>query len=421
LQAAARKSKESLIAAPSAGQRLNGKINIWLNLPDDPSIRFEVKLNERDISDAFTPRRRKSSAPNGKVRAVQGDSLSAHDGLRNGRNLLAARLYIFGKAPQSEHFYFDGSQERLLGAPSADAGKYPPAVGFVVPVPGKSGPVVIIGGNAIQTSNCTTALQVLVLDRSELTQKDYRCFDDSASLKSYLALRTSAELVVVTTTDGQTAPGGLNTTAIGGTDYSSTSGTLYPNGYMIIGAGQTKAGQATENYYVQSRAADPLQYAPFMAGLMLHDNNNYYAFHSSAMASFTVSPNDPSRAKSTIQINSQVYTNPTPSDGIGGFWLLTLDRTLLQPTDSSWGGGTLCVYSSGMNDGTCGKFFPTGSADTSVSFPAMASLAQALTGASQSPRNLLLLTTVGPKPLAYLPTAGFGESRGAVGRLRIRP
>ncbi|QOY87916.1 hypothetical protein [Paludibaculum fermentans] len=413
-QLAAKKSKDSVIAAPTAGQRLSGKMHVWINIPDDQSTRFEVKLNGKDISDAFTLKRRKSSAPNGRTRTVQSDALTAHDGMRTGRNLLTARVLMAGKAPKREQLYFEWSQQPLLGATSVSAVQYPPAVGFVVPGPTKGGPVVKIGADGIQTSNCDSALQVLVLDRSELTQKDYQCFDESASLKTYLAARSNAELVVVTTMEGRTAPAGLNTSAIGGNDYSATPATLSPSGYMIIGAGQTKAGQATENYYVETTAAAPFQYAPYLTGILLHDNNNYYAFHPSEMATFTVSPNDPSRSKSVVQINDQVYTNPHQSYGAGGFWLLTLDRFGLQPIDSNWSGGSVCVYGGKLNDGTCGQFYPTGSNDTSVAYPAMTALATALTGANQSPRNLLVLTTVGT-PLVYLPNKELGQAVAQLG------
>lgn len=288
-QLAAKKSKDSVIAAPTAGQRLSGKMHVWINIPDDQSTRFEVKLNGKDISDAFTLKRRKSSAPNGRTRTVQSDALTAHDGMRTGRNLLTARVLMAGKAPKRNSSISNGRSSRCWAPlPSVPCNIRRPWVSSCRVRP--RGPVVKIGADGIQTSNCDSALQVLVLDRSELTQKDYQCFDESASLKTYLAARSNAELVVVTTMEGRTAPAGLNTSAIGGNDYSATPATLSPSGYMIIGAGQTKAGQATENYYVETTAAAPFQYAPYLTGILLHDNNNYYAFHPSEMATFTVSP-----------------------------------------------------------------------------------------------------------------------------------
>lgn len=72
------------------------------------------------------------------------------------------------------------------------------------------------------------------------------------------------------------------------------------------------------------------------------------------------------------------------------------------------------MYGGKLNDGTCGQFYPTGSNDTSVAYPAMTALATALTGANQSPRNLLVLTTVGT-PLVYLPNKELGQAVAQLG------
>lgn len=401
-------SKDDLIASPRAGERVTGKTSIWLNLPDHNGLEIRVKLNGRDISNAFNIRRRNSPA-NGRMRTVQSAVLSEEDGLRPGRNLVVAHLKNPGHKPDYEHHYFDWSPKQLRMAAAAGAPDYPPAVGVVVPVPATGGAVIQIGGQAIQASSCTTSMQVLVLDRSSLAQLDYQCFNDATGLKNYLSAQDNTRLVLASTTESHVAPPGLDTTPIGGTNYSSTAPTLYPYGYMILGAGKAKPGQATENYYVETTPQAPFQYAPMLQGIFLHDNHNYYAFHPSDMAPFTVSPRDPSRGKSMVVIYNITYTNPPQTWGAGGFWLLTLDRMNLHPTDSNWNGGTPCDYFANINDGTCGQFFPTGATETSVAYPAMSDLASAITSATQNPRNLLILVSV-DTPLQYPASATLANA-----------
>jgi Bacterial Ig-like domain (group 3) len=118
---------------------------------------------------------------------------------------------------------------------------------------------------------------------------------------------------------------------------------------MAIGAAGQPSGSAYENYDNTSPGAPQLNV--FATGTLQEDANGNYAFQSSDVVEYAVSPNDPgyfiaNTTGSVIAMNLPanltdgrgalrlIYTLPvpnTPSAPFNGLWLLVLDRTTLQP------------------------------------------------------------------------------------------
>ena len=290
-----------IIVSPFAGQTTTGEFQISIRVPaGTPNKNLTARLNGQDISQLLR-RGSNSGNCNPALKCITSTHVLPSDGLRSGRNALVVSVKDTNGASRFERLNFDWSGE--LSATTATGSAYPSAVGFEVPVAEKGKPMVRIAGVGLPAAtSCTTALQVLVLDRANLTQKFYQCFDDNSLLKSYLSDRTSDELVVVGTTQGSFVPNSpdFDTTPIGGTNYHGTASALYPLGYLAIGSGGAPAGQATENYYVETTTVAPFQYGPFFTGLLTEDQNNNYTFHASDIRTFIVSPNDPDAKTSMV-------------------------------------------------------------------------------------------------------------------------
>jgi hypothetical protein len=238
-------------------------------------------------------------------------------------------------------------------------------------------------------TQCSGRYQVVVLNRhTPMIEDAYRCFKDGASLKSQLAtLNKGTELVLVGTTEGNNADSSLDTTSIGGTNYSS-SNSWQPMGYAAIGISGAAPGSAYESYYLSSDVGKPYQTNPFANGLLALDQNSNYNFHPGNNVQFEVYPNDPQYGSSDVFIaaGGQVTGWFPPVGSTNGFWLLTLDRVTLLPIDFSQG-------SCNSNSGNCGQFFNTGSTDSGVASKAVGDLAFTLEGPTS--RQLVVLTTVG--------------------------
>src|SRR5262249_39550544 len=112
--------------------------------------------------------------------------------------------------------------------------------------------------------SCTSQVyQVLVLSRSTpLGSHTYTCYNHSTSLKTYLTSLPKTDLVIVGTTFFNNAASGLDTSSIGGTDYTKYPSSTYPQGYAVIGVPGASAGSAYESYYIAADTA-PLQRNPF--------------------------------------------------------------------------------------------------------------------------------------------------------------
>jgi len=249
---------------------------------------------------------------------------------------------------------------------------------------------------------CTSRYQVVVLNRYTPAIEDgYYCANDSTSLKSYLAgLSQGTELVLVGTTGNNVADSALDTSGIGGADYSKYQAAWQPQGYAAIGVPGAQPGSAYENYYLAGDVGKPYQRTPFANGILAVDGSGYYNFHAANNAQFEVYPNNPLFSASSVAIsnNGSTLTWLPPVGSANGVWLLVLDRVTLEPIDltnqGSCGGGSVF----------CGTFYQTGNSDTTVASQATTSLYEAL--AQPTSRQLVVLTTVG-QPFQSAANAAF--------------
>jgi len=241
---------------------------------------------------------------------------------------------------------------------------------------------------------CTNRYQVVVLNRQNPAQQDgYICAADGATLKSDLAgLAKGTEIVLVGTTLYNNADSTLDTTGIGGTNYSSPN-VMQPMGYAAIGISGAAPGSAYESYYVSTDIGKPYMRTPFANGLLAMDQNDNYNFHAGDNIQFEVYPNNPNNGTSNVFISysGDVHGWGPPFGSTNGFWLLTLDRITLLPIDANTASGSLCQPQGFAQN--CGQFFPTGSTDPNVASAAADSLADALSGVT--PRQLAVVTTFG--------------------------
>lgn len=405
------------INSPKSGQTISQKsVPVTLTLQRTLNRdTFRVRLNGKNITTRF------SRGQDNRSSWTEVANLSTKDGLRAGKNTLHVSAYSFEKRIELERVSFDYTS----GLGDTTAGPYvPPTVGLTVNPGGAQPWVTLTTGTPaslqdnIDTTQysvpyrdstfplstdtpCSETFQVVVLTRwKPAVEEAYKCFSSVSSMNTYLASLNSNNLVIAGTTPGQNAPDGLNTTSIGGTDYTNTPTSGYPQTYLIIGVPGAQAGSAYENYSVQSTSAAPFQYQAFAGGLLSADVFGNYNFHAGDNRLFTVSPNDINAKTSLINIGGQSYNAPPNSQN--GFWLLVVDRMLLQPIDSSTAPGATCPYDAGTTSG-CGTFYPTGSSDSTTAANAMADLTAALKAVS--PRSLAFLTTVG-QPF----TSGAGVS-----------
>ena len=136
------------------------------------------------------------------------------------------------------------------------------------------------------------------------------CASSSADLKSKLAgLTKGAEIVLVGTTLYNNADAGLDTTAIGGTNYSTYGAEWQPQGYAAIGISGANAGSAYESYYLASDVGKAYMQDPFANGLLAVDQHSNFNFHAGNNMQFQVFPNDPTFTNSAL-LDSGVDLTP---------------------------------------------------------------------------------------------------------------
>jgi hypothetical protein len=371
---------------------------------------LKVLLNGKDVTSGVTL---------GRCSVLSCDvtvALSAANGLRPGENRLGATVHGADGRVANTRVKFDGTTG-LLGA-GAFPSWLPSSVGLSV-TPGGAEPWVTITTGTpaalVDTTDTTQyalpypdttfplttdpscasqTYQVLVLDRKQplFASHTYSCYNDSASLKTYLTGLPSSDLVIVGTSYGYNVAENLDTSSIGGTDYGSTIG-LAPLGYVAIGVPGAPAGSAYENYYLSTDKA-PLLRTPFAHGLLALDKWGNYNFYSDTAYQFLVAPaNNGSGLGPVVDWslqtgNTGLYVREyAPPNNVDGFWLLVLDRVTLEAADATVGS---CPYGSG---GTCGAIYETGSTDAPTATAAMASLATAIHAIT--PRQLAFLVSTG--------------------------
>ena len=382
------------IISPVQGQTLTGsdpEVIVRVSSAADESSLL-VRLNGKEIGQHFHRRH----CADGYCK--ESASVSPADGLHRGNNVLNVHVRGMNQGGEWQHLSFDWYS--ALG--DANSNTNPVSVIFSTLKPGGSAasePWIQVGTQTFpQAANpyCAASLQVIDLDRSDLTEKAYKCFSDASTMQSFLATLTTSDLVIVGTTTSAMAPPGLNTIAIGGTDYSNSNtypAAMYPKQYMAVGVGRAAAGGAFESYSINPAPSTPFQSPPDVEGYLAQDGSNHYNFHASAAKLFAVSPNDPASGTTTVTIDGDSYNSP----GKNGFWLLLLDRVSLQPIDLSPAGP--CESGAAENK-QCGQFFTTGGPNAAQ---AMDALGAALNAAN--PRDLVILTTAGtPIPSAVYPT-----------------
>ena len=187
--------------------------------------------------------------------------------------------------------------------------------------------------------------------------------------------------MVFGTNPGRSNPPGLDTTKLGGTDYSKVDSTHYPQAYIMIGVMGADAGTAHESYSVVGTTT----VQPTLRGTLMLDGLGHYNYVPAGEVDFAVI----SGGTSSATIGSTAYESP--SGAANQFWLLVLDRQTLQPiiydVDESAGNMAVpCTPSTLGGPMRCGNVFET-------LFDGGAALASTL--ASVSPRNLIILSTVG--------------------------
>jgi Bacterial Ig-like domain (group 3) len=443
---------------------------VMLRFPSeaDPNT-ARVYLNGRDVTSRFTG----SQCNTG---FCQSALLVETDGLRTTKNVLAAtaskrdspgaasgRLRFAARPNLNNSRAQTLRREADTTSPRAQAnapvgtltGFLPPTVSFNTLSQGgwngSAGSWIQIGTQTFPSTapsgNCP--ILVMVFDGQTLEEKTSSpspdCLSSGAALTTYLTSNTTTgDLVVVGTTFGNNADSALNTTAIGGTDYTkapfsgNTNLVTYPKGYMAIGLAGAASGSAYENY--SSGNGQTTNYYAF--GMLTEDSLGNYSFQPSDPVEYIVSPNDPVYGASIVKTAIQPQFNnryagqnwlvysPCASTGCAnlnnqnGYYLLVLDRATLIPVTSGSNGSCSVVNTNPVAKNevlyqNCGQFFPTGSSDFATATQAYQNLAIALNGVAAkgvTPGQLVFLTTVGTAAFADTANGQFqvaGTSNGA--------
>ena len=401
---------------------------ITLTLPAGAQLgSLKAMLNGTDVSTAF--RGTECAGSDGVCATAM---LSAADGLRPGKNVLYAittqsdgtlvssrlRFNVGDRQIQARNVSFGTSRRQaahMFGNSIAETNFTPPTVTFNTLTPGGwqgNTPWIQIGNETLPDSSvgaCPSGsiYLVIVLDRFTLLPVPgaTQCEANAANLSAYLKTLTSDQVVIVGTLWLQNADvsAAFDTRTIGGSWYGLfvPFPTLYPQGYMAIGAGGAAPGSAYENYY--TKLGGPVD--PFATGMMVEDPYGHYNFQSSLAVEYLVTPNDPANNnQSTVtiynvgtlsQYNQFSYPGKvvffSPANQTNGYWLLTLQRDNLNFS-------TQCgAVANGAKQETdvpaCGTFYPTGASDAATQVAAYTQLANAL---NNLPLNqLAFLVSVG--------------------------
>ena len=292
-----------------------------------------VKLNGKDITSLFQPR-----GACGVLGCTESAALTLKAGLKSGKNKV--RLRIDSKLPWAppdlQDFTFDWKPSSPnLGVTDAAIALAPSLAFTTVSNGGQydKNPWFQIYSNALNggtisypsESPCTGVYQIVAINRQTLAEDSYACYGDDKSFTEALAALNPSDptqkpdLVIAGTTWYNNASSQLNTSSIGGTDYSKYASADQPLGYMIIGVPGAAAGTAYETYYVSSNDNSNGSYSPRLNGILAIDSNNNYNFFEYDAVPYSVDA-----AKGVITLNGITYTPPATVQN--GFWLLEMDR-----------------------------------------------------------------------------------------------
>jgi hypothetical protein len=398
---------------------------ITLTLPPGAQIgSLKAVLNGMDISATFSA-----------IECIDSEgvcataTLSRADGLRPGKNVLYAtttnsngtlassrlRFNVGGRVQTSQSSYTGSSHlaaAQIVGNGIADTNFTPPTVTFnTLTAGGWQGntPWLQIGNETLPDSSVSACPSsdiylVIVLDRFTLLPVPgaTQCEANAANLSAYLKTLTSDQAVIIGTLYYHNADANLNTTAIGGTEYTmSQTGSTYPRGYLAIGAGGAAPGSAYENRWTDGGG----QVNPFATGMMVEDPYGNYNFQSSLAVEYRVTPNDSgNNNQSTVtlynvgtlsQYNAFSYPDKvvffSPANQTNGFWLLTLQRDNLNFSQQC--GAAADSQNQRTIVPACGTFYPTGVGNASAQLTAYSQLASALN--NLTPNQLAFLVSVG--------------------------
>jgi hypothetical protein len=359
------------ILSPTKSSTFQGKsVAVILDVSSRTNRRaVDVTLNGRNVSGAFHDAGH--CLAQGSCKAVA--TFSLRDGLKSGDNQVVVRAEQIKSGRDGEprreesRAEFSWNPSKDIDLTDSSAMQLTPSVAFSTLHPGgqPSGASLFqIFSNALNggtqgyplatDQTCTTAYQVIVLDRKKLTEKSYSCYADDASLQIGLKALVPAnpnligDLVILGTTWYNNAGSALNTTAIGGTDYTDQKkypSSAYPQGYMMVGVAGAAAGSAYEVFNLSSEGGNG-DYNARLDGLLSQDSNQNYSYHPSDNYLYSVDA-----ANSKVTINGVVYT--APADANPGFWLLKIHRVKLWNEDG-------CTSNDGGNTyPNCGESYNT--------------------------------------------------------------
>ncbi len=447
--ASAAPPKNGLMIRPSAALAASGGKSVHLEFPSEADLStLKVVLNGKDVTSAFQTG---SCSRN----LCEDGTLSASDGLRDEKNVLYATAKTTDGRLVSSRQRFEGATSNGGSASSfltarasasfddTSAGNplLPTLSNFLPPVvalttdPSQSGyiagkPWITVGSQQkypdASLACGTQPYSVVVLDRATLQEKTApapeaspQCFPDDPSLTKYLKTMTSSDLVFVATnfnihTDQKNYA--LNTSAIGGTDYSTmkdpSNNLDYPANYLAIGVGGATHGQAYESYLTGHKS---VLYPPFATGSLVEDINGNYNFVSSDIEEFQVAPNDwtyNSTGQGWIKVGvppayakggytSNLLLPPPVPGGIGGYWLVVLDRTSLHSLSDTDPVDVNCTLDLSKQPAppntapytSCGTFYGTNNDNQGQATSAYLALAADLN--RLGPDKLAVLTTIG--------------------------
>lgn len=395
------------VKQPQFNNTYSGTVSadIQVTLPFDPAT-FQAELNGTDVTKLFSLVCVSASACDEQAQFPESEML-------NGTNILVADVGGPNESVATARvkFEFNGSSasnapvEKMIAGVAVQAVNLPkgadpnnPNSYQILLGPGPDFPQQVFTAQNLGCSAGINSMQVLVLGRQTLQPESrigsgtgQACFGDAASLATFLGTIPKGDLVIANSFLGLMPT--LNTTAIGGTDYTKTNvATWY---YNVIGVAGAPAGSAYESYQ-PIHPIGPDYLAPLKGSLMLDIHQNYF-FSPSDYTEFKVIPPDASNPNtSTMIINGTTYTNSLPAGAQGGFRVLLLDRRM------------------GYIQGD--YVYPTNSTDANQSAQAIANLNNILTTAS--PDYLIVASTIGT---AFSSTAQAGPLHTAITALGGNP
>jgi hypothetical protein len=365
---------------------------------------FQAELNGADVTKQFTLVCAAATTCDEKAQLQEADFLP-------GTNVLVANVGGPNESVATARVKFEfsspnisiGPVEKLIPAVAVSAVYLPyeadpkaPGSYSIVLGPGPGFPRVEYSAGDLSCANINF-MQVLVLGRKTLVP-DTRvgggtgrgCFGDAGSLSNFFKSIPAGDLVIANSFLGLMP--NLNTTAIGGTDY--TKAQVAPWYYNVIGVAGAPAATAYESYQPIHQLG--IDYLPSLTGSLMLDIHQNYFFTSSDFRELRVTPDDPAypgNRTSTISYYG-AYPFTVPAGVTGGFRAFMIDRQKGYVQENA--------------------FFPTNSSDPQQSAQAMQNLIYTLQ--SSTPQYLMIITTVGtPFSSSTQPTAALFYAMNAAG------